>query len=347
MKRTPTEKTAGPEILDSWEPEVKTAAESPDILGEVPLSTTPSGYLEPQVQLPGSLNAPPPSPWPRRFWRLLLACVVLGVGVEWSQWTLAAWHWNPVAGLLLGGLGGLLGGSALLCWRALRRQNKRLTTLEQLRSEMRTALQQPQERLALDWLDRLQGLYADTPLAEQMKRVCAGLDHAHSADEISRRLNQEFYQPLDLQARRMIRSESVGTGMLVATSPWISVDLLLVVWRNIRMMQRVAICYGLPMGQLGRWRLARHVLRNIALAGGSEMAIGALSESLLSGLLEKLAARIGQGIGIGLYSSRLGHFTLDLCRAAPLTDQAALAEDNRGVIRGIRERLGRKTDDKL
>ena len=145
----------------------------------------------------------------------------------------------------------------------------------------------------------------------------------------------------------MIRNESVGTGMLVATSPWVSVDLLLVVWRNIRMMQRVAICYGLPMGQLGRWRLARHVLRNIALAGGSEMAIGALSDSLLSGMLEKLAARIGQGIGIGLYSSRLGHFTLDLCRAAPLADQASLAEDNRGVIQGIRARLGRKDNDSL
>ena len=148
-------------------------------------------------------------------------------------------------------------------------------------------------------------------------------------------------------ARRLIRSESVGTGMLVATSPWVAVDLLLVVWRNIRMMQRVAICYGLPIGQLGRWRLARHVLRNIALAGGSEMAIGALSDSVLSGLMEKLAARVGQGIGIGLYSSRLGHFTLDLCRAVPLPDKGGLAEDNRGIIQGIRERLGRTPDDRL
>ena len=140
-------------------------------------------------------------------------------------------------------------------------------------------------------------------------------------------------------------ASGIGTGMLVATSPWVAVDLMLVVWRNLRMMQRVAVCFGLPMGQLGRWRLARHVLRNIALAGGTEMAIGALSDSLLSGIMEKLAARIGQGIGVGLYSARLGHFTLDLCRAVPLPDRQMLAEDNRGVINGMRERLGKVRDE--
>ena len=83
----------------------------------------------------------------------------------------------------------------------------------------------------------------------------------------------------------------------------------------------------------------------IALAAGTEMAIGALSDSLLSGLMEKLAARIGQGIGIGLYSARLGHFTLDLCRAVPLGDKDMLLEDNRGIINGIRERMGRDKSD--
>jgi len=67
----------------------------------------------------------------------------------------------------------------------------------------------------------------------------------------------------------------------------------------------------------------------------------------LSGLLEKLAARIGQGMGIGLYSARLGHFTLDLCRAVPLSETGALLEDNKGIIRTMKERLGRTSDDKL
>ncbi|MFO7705682.1 MAG: TIGR01620 family protein, partial [Halopseudomonas sp.] len=335
-----------PHILETWEPAPERPPEEVRVLGESVEQLKPR-ELPDEVPLPGTLNAPAVSPWPARLGKLLMGVVVGAAVLEWSRWTLDAWAWNPLAGGLLGALGVGLAGTALLSWRALRQQRQRLTALEQLRMEMRVALADPGERLALDWLERLQALYRDTPLAARMALVCDGLDQSHSAQEVSRRLNQQFYQALDIQARRMIRSESVSTGMLVATSPWVSVDLLLVVWRNIRMMQRVAICYGLPMGQLGRWRLARHVLRNIALAGGSEMAIGALSDSLLSGMLEKLAARIGQGIGIGLYSSRLGHFTLDLCRAAPLADQSSLEEDNRGVIQGIRTRLGRKADDRL
>jgi putative membrane protein len=345
MKTGREKQQDGPRILETWEPAAGAQPTDARVLEQVEHHAPTSGA---EVPLPsGILNAPALSPWPRRLGRLLLAVALGGAAVEWTQWSLAAWAWSPLAGALTGAVGLGIAGAGLLSWRGIRQQRQRLTALEQLRKEMRLALRSGEERLALDWLDRLQALYTDTPLAERMNSACAGLDQSYTAQEISRRLNAQFYQPLDALARRLIRSESVGTGMLVATSPWVAVDLMLVVWRNIRMMQRVAICYGLPIGQLGRWRLARHVLRNIALAGGSEMAIGALSDSVLSGLMEKLAARVGQGIGIGLYSSRLGHFTLDLCRAVPLPDKGGLAEDNRGIIQGIRERLGRTPDDRL
>lgn len=316
------------------------------VLGEV-TATAREQSMAAELPEPGLLNAPPPSRWPARLGKLIAAVVVGGVALEWSQWTLAAWAWQPAAGTLVGLLGVGLAGTALKALRDVRRQRARLTDLEQLRLEMQAALADPRERLAVDWLERLQALYEGTPLQSRLALACADLDTSHSAEEVSRRLSLLFYQPLDEQARRLLRREAVGTGLLVATSPWVTVDLLLVVWRNVRMMQRIAICYGLPITQLNSWRLARHVLRNIALAGGSEMAIGALTDSLLSGLLEKLAARVGQGIGVGLYSARLGHFTLDLCRAVPLPNRTGLAEDNRGIIQGIRERLGKVTDDKL
>lgn len=331
-------------ILETWEPSAAEQREVTRVLGEASLSPREQELAE-QLPLPGSFNAPPLTRWPQRLGRLALTAVFGGAAYEWSQWTVSAWHWQPTAGVLLGGIGVGLVASGLLAWRDIRRQRSRLTVLEQLRLEMQRALDDGRERLSVDWLDRLQGLYRDMPLADRLRAVCKDLDNSHSAEEVARRLNLLFYQPLDEQARRMIRRDSIGTGMLVATSPWVAVDLLLVVWRNIRMMQKVALCFGLPIGQLGRWRLARHVLRNIALAGGTEMAIGALSDSLLSGLMEKLAARIGQGVGISLYSSRLGHFTLDLCRAVPITDKDMLLEDNRGIVHGLKERLGRGKDE--
>ncbi len=318
--------------------------QSTQILGSVEQQAQ-ERQLAAEMPQPGLLNAPSGSRWPRRLGRVLLFSVLAGAALEWGQWSIAAWEWQPVAGILLGLLGMTLAGTGAKAWWDIRKQRARLTDLEQLRMEMQAALADPRERLALDWLQRLQGLYADTPLASRLAAACADLDVSHEAGEISQRLNLLFYQPLDLQARRMLQRDAVGTGLLVATSPWVAVDLLLVVWRNIRMMQRIAICFGLPISQLSSWRLARHVLRNIALAGGTEMAIGALSDSLLSGVVEKLAARVGQGIGVGLYSARLGHFTLDLCRAVPLPDRQLLAEDNRGIIQGIRERLSKDIND--
>ena len=333
-------------ILDSWDiPDETGEARVTELLGDVHAVQMQATASE--VPLPGTLNAPPQSRWPSRLLKLGVMVALGGAALQWSQWAWASWQWHPVAGGLVAGAGALLGAVGLFALRDLRRQRHRLSELEQLRHEMQSALKDSSQRLAVDWLDRLAHVYAATPLAARLSAACADLDAAHDAEEVSRRLNLQFYQAIDQQARQIVRNESVGTGLLVASSPWVSVDLMLVVWRNIRMMQRIAVCYGLPIGRLSRWRLARHVLRNIALAGGTEMAMGALSDSLLSGLLEKLAARIGQGMGIGLYSARLGHFTLDLCRAVPLSETGALLEDNKGIIRTMKERLGRTSDDKL
>ncbi|PKM05193.1 MAG: hypothetical protein CVV16_01845 [Gammaproteobacteria bacterium HGW-Gammaproteobacteria-6] len=337
-----TDGVSGPRILESWDLPSERAFSDPRVLGTLDSPAAPG--TEPAIDRLPDITLSSLSPWPGRFWRLLLLAAGLGAAFEWSQWSIALWQWQPVAGVISAGLGLSLLTSGAFAWRGLRKQRLRLTALEQLRKEMQQALKDPAQRLALDWLDRVQALYQGTPLGAQLKTACAGLDQSHSADEVSRRLNTEFYQLIDQPVRQLIRREAAGTGMLVATSPWVSVDLLLVIWRNMRMMQRIAGHYGLPVGQLGRWRLARHVLRNIALAGGSELAIGALSDSFLSGLMEKLAARIGQGIGIGLYSSRLGHFTLDICRVVPQDDNLALIEDNRGIVQAIRERLGGKQD---
>lgn len=334
-------------ILDSWQDALDAQpSRTTEVLGSS--DAVPDAFVDAtQPTLPSTLNAPPTSRWPGRLAALALTTALGGAALQWGQWTWAAWQWQPLWGALVGGLGTALAGSGLLAWRDLRRQRHRLSALEQLRAEMQAALREHDQRLAVDWLDRLQQVYADTPLATSLQQACAGLDGSHSAEEVARRLNLQFYQPIDQQARQIIRQESVTTGVLVASSPWVAVDLLLVVWRNIRLMQRVAVCYGLPIGRFSRWRLARHVLRNIALAGGTEVAMSALSDSLLSGLLEKVAARIGQGVGVGLYSARLGHFTLDLSRAAPLAEKQQLIEDNRGIVRMMKERLGRSIDGGL
>src|SRR5690606_12194136 len=153
---------------------------------------------------PGLDNAPPRSRWPGRLLRLVLV-TVLGVALwEWGQWSWAAWQWHPVAGAMLGGLGAVLAGNGLKAWADVRRQRARLTEVEQLRLEMQAALADPRERRARDWMDRLEELYKYTHLEAKMIAACADLNQSNSANEISRRLSRQFYQPLDVQVRQRL-----------------------------------------------------------------------------------------------------------------------------------------------
>src|SRR5690606_25944056 len=152
------------------------------ILGEAGMQPPPEVREPIGATPPGLDNAPPRSRWPGRLLRLVLV-TVLGVALwEWGQWSWSAWQWHPVAGAMLGGLGAVLAGTGPKAWADVRRQRARLTEVEQLRLELQAALADPRERLALDWLDRLQALYEDTPLAAQMNAACADLDQSYSAD---------------------------------------------------------------------------------------------------------------------------------------------------------------------
>jgi len=99
-------------------------------------------------------------------------------------------------------------------------------------------------------------------------------------------------------------------------------------------MQRVAICYGCQWASLGPLAAgpARVAAKLLRWPVAAKLAIGALSDSLLSGMLEKLAARIGQGNRHWpIQFRRLGQFPPGFfARGAASRTRPSLAEDNRG-----------------
>ena len=172
-------------ILDSWDiPDETGEARVTELLGDVDALQMQATASE--VPLPGTLNAPPQSRWPSRLLKLGVMVALGGAALQWSQWAWASWQWHPVAGGLVAGAGALLGAVGLFALRDLRRQRHRLSELEQLRHEMQSALKDPSQRLAVDWLDRLAHVYAATPLAARLSAACADLDAAHDAEEVSR-----------------------------------------------------------------------------------------------------------------------------------------------------------------
>ena len=97
--------------------------------------------------------------------------------------------------------------------------------------------------------------------------------------------------------------------------------MLLVAWRNLRMIREIATVYGIAPGLLTQGKLLKQVLQNLAFAGASEVAMDAGSALLGSSLTAGLSARAGQGIGAGLFTARTGLMTIKLCRPLPEPDR--------------------------
>lgn len=121
----------------------------------------------------------------------------------------------------------------------------------------------------------------------------------------------------DKKARGLITKHAGESALMVALSPLAVVDMLLVAWRNIRLIEQISQVYGVELGYWGRLRLFKMVLQNMAFAGATEMATDVGVDMLSTGLAGKLSTRAAQGLGIGLITARFGLKTMNLMRPLP------------------------------
>lgn len=232
--------------------------------------------------------------------------------------------WSALGLLALG-----LGGSALLreLWRLrrLRRHaglRQRLDDLDEADAgEARHLAEALREQMRLD---------RDDP---HWQAFLAAHQSHHDGAETRALLAHHLLAPRDRQARRLISRMAGDTAVMVAVSPLTLVDMLLVAWRNLAMLERIAALYGLELGYASRLKLFRQVLANLAFAGASEIASEASMELFSMNLAGKLSTRAGQGLGVGLLSARLGLRALRLTRPLPFIDgEAPRVADLRGEL---------------
>ncbi|MGY6565715.1 MAG: YcjF family protein [Halomonadaceae bacterium] len=220
-----------------------------------------------------------------------------------GDWLSGGWH-------LLGLAAIALGAGALLreAWRL-----RRLKRHDALRGRLaRLPEADATEALSLArTLKQQLGLDDDHP---HWQAFLAAREPHHGGAEIQQLLAHHLLAPRDRQARRLISRMSGETAVMVAVSPLTLVDMFLVAWRNLAMIDRLCRLYGLELGYASRLRLLRNVLYNMAFAGATEMASDAGVELLSLNLAGRLSARAGQGMGVGLLTARLGLRTQRLTR---------------------------------
>ncbi|GIU10524.1 MULTISPECIES: TIGR01620 family protein [unclassified Shewanella] len=126
----------------------------------------------------------------------------------------------------------------------------------------------------------------------------------------------------DLVAKKIVRRFAQESALLLAASPLAVLDMAIILWRNQSMINKIADCYGIELGYWSRVKLIRSIVGNIIYAGSSEIITDLGTQLLSVEMSGKLSARLGQGLGGGLLTARLGYQAMALCRPLEFNQQS-------------------------
>lgn len=225
-----------------------------------------------------------------------------------GDWLAGAWS---ALGFLAVGLAGGALGRELFKLRRLRRHARLREAVEDHDGDTYALL---------DRLRKQMGLGDDDPHWQAFLKA----HQRHHDDAETRTLfAHHVLAPRDARARQLITRMSGETAIMVAISPLTLLDMALMAWRNLRLVDRLAALYGLELGYASRLALFRAVLTNMAFAGASEIASDASMDLLSMNLAGRLSTRAGQGLGSGLLTARLGLRTLKMLRPLPFAESEA------------------------
>jgi putative membrane protein len=157
-----------------------------------------------------------------------------------------------------------------------------------------------------------------------------------SSKEIVQLYSRVVLNKVDEKALNEVAKFSTEAVVLVALSPVAIIDMLVMLSRNLRMINKIAGLYGLKLGYWSRIKLIKQVFVNMAYAGASEIISDFGSDMLGAELLGKLSARFAQGLGAGMLTARLGIQTMQLCRPIPFDDKPKLNHIRKKISKQIK-----------
>lgn len=283
-----------------------------------------------EQQVAAVLNPPRKKRW---GWRILATAGLALVGwqtvdtvitaVQSGDWLTVGWS-GFVAGLAAMGVGAL--GRELFALRRLKgRQDEREQVVEIMAADGIGKAKQFCEKLAKQSAVEL------TPGYDTWQNSLAA---THNDREVFELYDQIVVAEQDTKARKMVARYATEAAVMVALSPLALADMLLVAWRNFRLLEQVSNVYGVKLGYWSRIRLLRLVLVNMAFAGASEALTDVGTDMLSVDLAGRVSARAAQGLGVGLLTARLGYKAMAIMRPLPYvgTEPPKLSDMRRQLL---------------
>lgn len=168
---------------------------------------------------------------------------------------------------------------------------------------------------AAHFIEELRSFYQGKPQAEYFERCIQQLPDYSNDREALQHINTIFIKPLDEEAIRRISDYCVQSGVVVALSPWASLDMFFSLWRSVRMVDDIGQVYGVRPSLPNRLRLLRKVMHQLLFVGATELVMDtAMAEMGIQSLGAKLSVRAGQGLGAGFYTAKIGVAAMQVSR---------------------------------
>ncbi|MBL4822883.1 MAG: TIGR01620 family protein [Colwellia sp.] len=283
-------------------------------------------------------------PKPRWLWRIALTLLIGVVSVETVDFFITGFANSPIItsvyAVILSCLVMLAASSLFGEWSSLRqfkgREKLKQQACELLSHNSRT---KKQSISTLDVKSFCQKISENLPcdlVSEQEKAWQDALNGQYSDSELLQFYSRVVLTKVDEKAMAEIAKFSTESVVLVALSPVALIDMLIILSRNLRMINKVALLYGIKLGYWSRIKLIRQVFVNMVYAGASELIADFGSDMIGADLLGKLSGRFAQGLGAGMLTARLGVKTMQLCRPIPFKDKPKLADVRKEMLSTIK-----------
>jgi putative membrane protein len=280
------------------------------------------------------------------LWRTIAALFVTLLAIEAVDFFIAGFEQSPVItslyALLLAALT-LVSGNYL--WREFvgLKQFKKRQEMKQKATELllidTEQLTEKSNKRGKAFCDKINenlpcDLVFDCPKEQQVWHDALAADY--SSTELVQLYSRVVLTKVDDKALNEVAKFSTEAVVLVALSPIALLDMLIMLSRNLRMINKIAGLYGLKLGYWSRIKLIKQVFVNMAYAGASELVADFGSDMLGAELLGKLSARFAQGLGAGMLTARLGAKTMELCRPIPFEDKPKLTHVRKKIAQQIK-----------
>jgi putative membrane protein len=269
------------------------------------------------------------------IWTLLITAFALLLVIEAVNFFIIGFQMSPVVtslyALLLAMLILLCGNALLREFIGLRQFTQRQALKQQAISLLSVNEHSDDNQVSKNTKDFCDKISASLPCdlrfddnSEQSLWHSADLSH-YNSQEILQLYSRNVLCKVDEKALHEVAKFSTEAVVLVALSPVAIIDMLIILSRNLRMINKVAGLYGLQLSYWSRIKLIKQVFVNMAYAGVSELVADFGTEMLGAEILGKLSARFAQGLGAGMLTARLGAKTMELCRPIPFKEKPKLS----------------------